>query len=265
MKLSAPIHVLRDQAKQLKLEQQISLSAAQNQIAQREGFVSWSQLMSKQQDVLPGAIDELLDYLNPGDLVLLGSRPRLGKTRCAARLVAEAANSGGPKSYFFTNTEREVTIRPMIEVLLDRNGSVREFVDIDCSENLCAQLVITRLSEQETLGQGLRGTLVVIDYLQVLDEKRVNPDIQQQVDSLKRFAIEKGCIVLILSQLTRDVDERPEVPPLESDVRLPNPLDLKCFNKTLFLYRPPESDATLRLRRPHDHEFAVRRVEIGLA
>jgi cell division protein FtsB len=47
MKLSAPVHVLKDQAKKLKREQSISMIDALNSIAKREGFSSWSLLQSK--------------------------------------------------------------------------------------------------------------------------------------------------------------------------------------------------------------------------
>ena len=91
MKLSAPIHVLRAQAKRLKTEQNLSLTTAQNTIAKREGYASWSQLIARQTKLKPETISELKNYLNNGDLILLGARPRLGKVRLAARLIAEAA------------------------------------------------------------------------------------------------------------------------------------------------------------------------------
>ncbi len=98
----------------------------------------------------------------------------------------------------------------------------------------------------------------MIDYLQVLDERRVNPPLQNQLESLRLFANETGCIILFIAQLCRGVDERPNEPPTENDIRLPNPLDLRLFNKLMFLYRLEEPQSTrLRIRKPHEHEFVA--------
>ncbi len=265
MTLSAPIHVLRSQAKKLKLEQKITLIEAQNRIAQREGFIAWSHLVAKQEGFLPDSIPELKDYLNQGDLILLGARPRLGKMRVAASLIAATAANGGPLSYFFTLVEREVTVRSKIVPLLNTTSSSRQTVEIDCSDHICAATIIQKLANKH-----IEGALVVIDYLQVLDEKRINPPVQEQILALKTFAKQTGCMILFIAQLNRNVDERPEQPPEEQDVRLPNPLDLGLFNKTMFLYRSDNAgDATdpsvqLRIRRPGNHEFTVHHRELGI-
>ena len=90
MKLSAPIHVLRSRAKNLKQERNLTLVAAQNEIAQQEGFASWSLLMSRRDDLLPNNLQELRQYLNSGDMVLVGARPKLGKTMLTAGLRQES-------------------------------------------------------------------------------------------------------------------------------------------------------------------------------
>ena len=86
MKLSAPIYVLKSQAKELKRTKQITMVEALNQIAQREGFSSWSLLQSKAKDLYPRVREDILGYLNPGDLFLIASRPGLGKTTLADSL-----------------------------------------------------------------------------------------------------------------------------------------------------------------------------------
>lgn len=266
MKLSAPIHELRSQAKQLKREQQISLTAAQNKVAEREGFVSWSQLVSAQKNALPNSLDELSGYLNPGDLVLLGARPRLGKVRVAARLIADAAIGDAPRSYLFTLAERAITIRQMIEPLLSSPDQLDRNVTVDSSENICADWIIKNLD-----GQNIRGSLVVVDYLQALDERRVNPPLQQQLESLKTFAKDTQCILLFIAQLKREVDERPNTPPQSCDVRLPNPADLQLLNKHLFLYKESTDEYSntdgikIRISNAIGHEFTLSPADLGLS
>jgi replicative DNA helicase len=81
------------------------------------------------------------------------------------------------------------------------------------------------------------GTLVVIDYLQLLDQQRDKPDLMDQVHTLRSFAREKGLIVVFLSQIDRSYDPATKPFPDLGDVRLPNPLDLALFDKTCFLNR----------------------------
>lgn len=265
MTLSAPIHVLRSEAKTLKREQGITLNEAQNRIARREGFNAWSHLVTQQKDFLPDSLQQLKRYLHQGDLVLLGARPRLGKMRVAASLVAATASGTSPKSFFFTLAERAVTVRSKIEPLLPHPYSAHQVVEIDSSDYICADAIIEKLSNET-----VKGSLIVIDYLQALDEKRINPALQEQIEALRAFALEARCTILFIAQLNRSVDERPEQPPTESDIRLPNPLDLGLFNKILFLYQsqkdamPGKTQVTVRLQRPKEHEFTVNYGEIGL-
>src|SRR5690606_32961190 len=80
------------------------------------------------------------------------------------------------------------------------------------------------------------GTVVAIDYLQVLDQKRSNPPLGEQVAELKRFARERGVIIVFISQVDRSYDPAARPLPGLADIRLPNPLDLSLFSKTCFLH-----------------------------
>ena len=80
-----------------------------------------------------------------------------------------------------------------------------------------------------------RGTLVVIDYLQLLDQKRENPELSVQIRALRAFARERGLVLVFISQVDRSYDSASKPFPDIGDIRLPNPLDLSLFNKTCFL------------------------------
>ena len=81
-----------------------------------------------------------------------------------------------------------------------------------------------------------RGTLAVVDYLQILDQKREKPELMTQVRALKAFARDKGVIVVFISQIDRSYDPALKPLPDLDDVRLPNPLDLALFDKLFFLH-----------------------------
>ena len=76
---------------------------------------------------------------------------------------------------------------------------------------------------------------MVVDYLQLLDQKRENPELMVQVRALRSFARDRGLIFVFISQIDRAYDPLKKPCPGLEDVRLPNPLDLSLFTKTCFL------------------------------
>ncbi|HEV7283872.1 MAG TPA: DNA helicase, partial [Kaistia sp.] len=90
------------------------------------------------------------------------------------------------------------------------------------------------------------GTLAVIDYLQLLDQRRANPDLMTQVRTLRALARERGLILVFLSQIDRSYDPAAKPLPDLGDVRLPNPLDLALFDKACFLSQGEIRIQTLR-------------------
>lgn len=171
---------------------------------------------------------ELFARLSPGDLVLLGARPGHGKTLISLELAVEAMKSGH-RSAFFTleYTERDVLDRfRMIGADWERHKALFEF---DTSEAISADYIAGRLSS------AARGTLVVIDYLQILDQRRDKPDLMTQVRTLKAFAQERGVVIVFISQIGRSYDPAAKPCPDMTDIRLPNPLDLGLFDKACFV------------------------------
>lgn len=226
MKLSAPIHRLKRKAKLLSRQENIRLHEALDRIAAKEGFSSWSLLAANLSATAP--VSELFARLSPGDLVLVGARPGQGKTLMSLELAVEAMKSGN-RSVFFTleYTEKDILDRSRaIGAELAQFGRLFEF---DNSDAISADYIAKRLESAP------HGMLVVIDYLQLLDQKRENSDLMAQVRKLKSFARDRGLILVFISQIDRSYDSSKKPCPDIGDVRLPNPLDLSLFNKTCFL------------------------------
>ncbi len=226
MKLSAPIYHLKRKAKLLSREQNIPLHEALGRIAAKEGFSGWSLLAAKLSPAV--SADELFARLSPGDLVLIGARPGHGKTVLSLELAVEAMKSGNRGVFFSLDyTEKDLLDRfRTIAVDWAQSNGLFEF---DVSDDINATYIVERLASAP------RGTFVVIDYLQLLDQKRENPELTVQVRTLKSFARERGLIVVFISQIDRSYDPSAKPCPDLGDVRLPNPLDLTLFNKTCFL------------------------------
>jgi replicative DNA helicase len=226
MKLSAPIFQLKHKAKKLARDTHIPLNKALNRIAKDEGFSSWSLLAARALASPPSA--KLFAQLNSGDLVLLGARPGHGKTMIAVALSVDTVKAGH-KAIFFS---LECNHNEVLERFLEAGGDPAELNDkfqIDCSDTINADYIVRLLTS------AVRGTLIVIDYLQILDQKRDSPNLSVQLSVLNSFAKNTGLIIVCISQIDRSYELSGRPLPDMTDVRLPNPIDLSLFNKACFL------------------------------
>ncbi len=183
MKLSVPAYQLKRQAKRLSREENIPLHAALDRTAAKEGFGSWS-LLASRHDELPAAA-RLLSSLQPGDLLLVGARPGQGKTLFSLELAIEAMKIGRRSAFFSLEyTQKDILGRfHALGVEPAEFDSRFEFVGSDAID---AGYMMT------TLEAAPRGTLVVVDYLQLLDQNRQSPDLVDQIRELRSFARNKG-------------------------------------------------------------------------
>ncbi len=227
MKLSAPIYHLKRKAKRFSREQNIPLHEALDRIARQEGFGGWSLLAAKAAAASPAG--KLFSRLAPGDMVLMGARPGQGKTLLSLELTVEAMKSGN-RGAFFTLEYTEKDVLDRLANIGAERAKFDHLFEFDNSDAISSGYIIKKLAVAP------RGTLAVIDYLQLLDQKRENPELMVQVRTLESFARDRGMIFVFISQIDRSYDPLMKPCPGLEDVRLPNPLDLKLFSKTCFLH-----------------------------
>ena len=226
MKLTAPIYHLKRRAKRLCREEAIPLHEALDRIAVQEGYSTWSLLAARQ--TTAGTAASMLAQLAPGDLVVLGARPGQGKTLKSLELAVEAMRAGH-RAYFFT---LEYTVTDVIErfaAIRADHGRFAPLFEIDCSDTISADHIVGKLSKADP------GTLVVVDYLQLLDQRRDNPALGDQVRKLRAFARQRGLIIIFISQIDRSFEAAVKPLPDLDDIRMPNPVDLRLFDKAYFL------------------------------
>jgi replicative DNA helicase len=226
MRLSGPLYRLKRKARLMSREENIPLHEALDRIAAEEGFRGWSLLTARADSTTPAG--DMFAQLELGDLVLLGARPRQGKTLMSLRLAVEVMRSGNRGVFFSLEyTERDVPGR--FRAIGADWKQFKGLFEFDDSDAISADYIMERLASAP------KGTLAVIDYLQILDQNRQKPELMVQVRALKSFAREKGLIIIFISQIDRSYDPLVKAYPDLEDVRLPNPLDLALFDKTFFL------------------------------
>ncbi|HVT12227.1 MAG TPA: DNA helicase [Fimbriimonadaceae bacterium] len=226
MKLSAPIYRLKREARVLSRQEGIPLCLALDRIAAREGFARWGLLAARH--AAESGAERLFSRLRPGNLVLVGARPGQGKTLLGLNLAVEAMKAGR-QGVFFTLEYAERECRERFRALGVDPATFGGLFELDCSDQICAEHIVRRLSACAP------GTLAVVDYLQLLDQRRETPELREQMQALKAFAQERGVILVFISQIDRSYDPAAKPCPDIDDVRLPNPLDLRLFDKACFL------------------------------
>ncbi|WP_217575516.1 DNA helicase [Mesorhizobium sp. GbtcB19] len=226
MRLSAPVYHLKRQARLLSRREDVPLHQALDRVAAREGFGSWSLLAAKAAEAAPAG--HLLARLMPGDMVLMAARPGQGKTLMSLEL-AVAAMKQGSRAAFFTLEYMHADILDRFRDIGAEPADFDRLFDFDNSDAISAGYIMERLRSAP------RGTLAVIDYLQLLDQKRENPELMVQIRALRSFARERGLVLVFISQIDRSYDPARKPFPDIGDVRLPNPLDLSLFDKACFL------------------------------
>ena len=187
-------------------------------------------------------LDSVLSGLRSGQLIVIAGRPKMGKSGFAMAIAHSVAemHSVLVLSLEMSNTDMQdrnvsalgrVPLSALInpEKLTDLNWcaitcAVKKIKElklyIDCQAGL-KLIDIRQKAKSHKRKHGLK--LLVIDYLQLMmgDASGLNRNSEIEVITrgLKTLAKELDCIVIILSQLNRQVESRPDKRPKPSDLR----------------------------------------------
>jgi replicative DNA helicase len=219
---------------------------------ERHNLPSGFQTLDKQ---LPG-------WLHEGHLIVVAARPGMGKSAFAQQ-VAEYVAGQQRTAIFMTLemsgyeiAERSLARRtgvsvsrlmtadlgvddwPLISEALGQFSSLPFLID-DASFDISALIhkIKSNAACLEHAGLPALG-LVVVDYLQLVVGKGINRAIEigQVSGGLKRLAKELQVPVMALSQLNRNLDQRPNKRPMMSDLRESGSIEQDA-DLVLFIYR----------------------------
>lgn len=226
MKLSAPIHKLKRDARRLSRQDAVPLMTALDCVASQEGYASWSLLAARHAALSPA--QKLYAQLAAGELVLLAARPGQGKTLMAFALAAEATRAGH-NATIFTLEDTPEQVRERLRSVGYEHTMPGGGLSFDCSDAICADYIVAQMQAAAP------GDLVVVDYLQLLDQRRNTPPLAEQVATLHAFAGARGVIVVFVAQVIRAYEDTGRRFPELADLRLPNPIDVSLFSRAGFL------------------------------
>lgn len=205
-------------------------------------------------------LDARTSGLQKSDLIMLAARPAMGKTAFALNIAQQAAIKGKGTVLIFSLEmsrdqlgQRMLSMESRIEMQKLKTGSLerkdwdqihmaldtlsKANIFIDDSPGITAMEIknkCRRLKAEKGLD------LVVIDYLQLMSYEGKTENRQQEISSLSRFlkllAREMDCPVIVLSQLSRAVEQRTDHRPILSDLRESGSIEQDA-DIVMFLYR----------------------------
>lgn len=229
---------------------------------------------NKKLDVISLGIPELDERLDgggrPGELIVVGARPSMGKSALGATFSLTAAEAGEPTSFWTGEMPRQqlwtrlMSMKSHIhlsrlkrpERLRDYDwtgisDSVEKFRNLPLFVNDVPGLTINKLRSKARSAKRKHGIRVlVVDHLSLMEPTDPRVPRAQQVGEitrgLKRLAKELGIVVILLVQLNREsakrVDPTPILPDLRESGDIEQDADIVLFVHRPIYYRPDLSD-----------------------
>lgn len=206
-------------------------------------------------------LDKMTNGLQKSDLILLAARPSVGKTSLAMNIVSNAAIESGARCAVFSleMSKQQLAQRMLcsvagVSMTKARDGELAEsdwtklwkaheklskckiYVD-DSSLNTPSQI----LSKCRKIKRERGLDLIMIDYLQLMTGDTKSDNRQGEISEISRkmkiLAKEINVPVIVLSQLSRAVEQRSSKIPVLSDLRESGAIEQDA-DIVMFIHRP---------------------------
>jgi replicative DNA helicase len=187
-------------------------------------------------------MDDLLNGLQPGELLILAARPSMGKTALALNMMEQMALAGHPTAMFSLEMSKQQLVQRMVcaRGRIDSQRLRRNMLKEDDYDRLlaaCGDLSEAPIYIDDTPGLSLlqlrsKGRrlkdrfgikAIIVDYLQLMSAGGRVESRQLEVSEISRgikaMARELEVPVLCLSQLNRAAEQREGHRPRMSDLR----------------------------------------------
>ena len=187
-------------------------------------------------------IDEALNGLQNSEMIIVAARPSMGKTALAVNIAHNAAKKGKKVLVFSIEMSKELLGERLLaaEARVDlsklKTGNLEQedwdristaidtLSDLDLIIDDTSAIPMNQIKNKARRMKVETGLdLIVIDYLQYIGSTGKQENRQQEISTisreLKAMAKDLNCPVLVLSQLSRNVEARTDKRPIMSDLR----------------------------------------------
>lgn len=188
-------------------------------------------------------LDKMTGGFQPGDLIIVAARPSVGKTAFALNIGSFHCRDGGITHIFSLEMSAKLLLQRMISLAgnidlhkwktanfsaEDYNKAINVIGDISTwnlkiHEKAKTINQISSTIRNSVCNQPDQKHLVIIDYLQLIQSsgryERRDLEIGALTRELKLLAIELNIPIILLSQLSRGVEQRNNKRPILSDLR----------------------------------------------
>jgi replicative DNA helicase len=189
-------------------------------------------------------LDSILQGFQPSDLIIIAGRPSMGKTALALNLgknIVEAYNipliifslemSRQQIMYRFLSNESKINSNRLKSGKMTQlewkklSISMKKFSELSIfiNDNSDVSLGEIRSTIKKFSKAKYQGALVIIDYLQLMKTNLKNENRTQEISyltrNLKILCKEFNIPIIVLSQLSRNVESRINKKPMLSDLR----------------------------------------------
>jgi replicative DNA helicase len=188
-------------------------------------------------------IDKLILGMQKKDLIILAARPSMGKTAYALNIALNVALAGHKVGIFSLEMSTEqlmtrvnsslahinsITLKnkKLLKTDWEKLSNISQIVErlsiaIDDNQGVSALDIRTKARQMARHNGGL--DLIVIDYLQLIKPSRKadrkDLEVTETTNAIKELAKELDIPILLLSQLNREVEKRPDKRPIAGDLR----------------------------------------------
>jgi len=211
-------------------------------------------------------IDAAMHGLRPGHLTIVGGSTSVGKSMFALGVAADVAAQGGAVLYVSAEMPPIELGQRLLQASARVSGNriIRGDLDTDHWERLQqaeGELVDRRLhlvgramslaeiamkARSVAMTWGVPINLIVIDYLQIMrlpSGRELRERVGAFTGGAKQLAMDLGCNVMVLSQLSREDTKRPGPPHLHG-LKESGSIEADA-NEVILLHRPTEINPTL--------------------
>ncbi|MCA9397524.1 DnaB-like helicase C-terminal domain-containing protein, partial [candidate division WWE3 bacterium] len=209
-------------------------------------------------------IDNMLAGLQDSNLIILAARPSVGKTSLALNIAQYVAvHEQLPVGFFSLESSKEELVDRLLSSqsnvdgwkIMTGNLNDQELERITEGMAVLADAPIfiddtpgARIIDMMTKARRLHTEhnvrLIIVDYLQLAVSRGLENRVQEVTEisqAMKNIAREIKCPMLVLSQLSRSVEQRGDSRPMLSDLRDSGSIEQDA-DVVMFLHRPGDED-----------------------